>query len=322
MARFDVITIGSATQDVFVKSHGWKERLDGSAPDGIDACIPLGSKLGIDELVFASGGGATNAAVTFAHFGLKTACFSRVGMDETGDGIIRQLKDERIDVKGIQRDHHEKTAYSIILVSGEGYRGILTHRGAANHLNPKLFPWHERAMFGQPYKAKWIYLTSLGGDKAALKSIFAIAKKMNACVAWNPGNGELDLGINVLRPYIKETHVFILNREEAAQLANLPPRFNEHILDKIGKLPQQALVMTAGKDGAYVRAHGATMFAPALKGKRLNTTGAGDAFGSGFVGALVKGRDLDDALRVGMLNAIGVVTHMGAKAGILKSFPL
>ena len=323
MPRFDVITIGSATQDVFVKSHGWKERPDGMAPDGIDACIPLGSKLGIDELVFATGGGATNAAVTFARFGLKTACFSRIGTDETGDSILRQLKAERIDVGGIQRDTERGTGYSIILISGEGFRGILTHRGAASHLDAKHFPWHHSGKFiHRPYKANWIYLTSLGGDMKAVKSIFEKAKLMNARVAWNPGNAELELGRKKLLPFLKMTDVLLLNREEAAMLAHVAPRFLENVLDKLGDLPRKALVVTDGKKGAHVRAHGATLYSPALRGKRRNTTGAGDAFGSGFVGALAKGHYLDDALRVGLLNAIGVVTHMGAKAGILKKFPL
>jgi sugar/nucleoside kinase (ribokinase family) len=323
MPRFDVITIGSATQDVFVKSAGWKERPDGMAPDGIDACIPLGSKLGIDELVFATGGGATNAAVTFSRFGLKTACFSRVGIDETGDGIIRQLKAERIDTNGIQRDKERTTGYSIILVSGEGYRGILTHRGAANHIDSKDFPWHRSGkIVNRPYTAKWIYLTAIGGDMKIIKNIFDHAKKMKAHVAWNPGNAELELGRKKLLPFLKATDVLLLNREEAAMLAHVAPRFLDQAMEKLGELPRKALVVTDGKKGAHVRAHGATLFAPALKGKRLNTTGAGDAFGSGFVGAIAKGHYLDDALRVGLKNAIGVVTHMGAKAGILKKFPL
>jgi sugar/nucleoside kinase (ribokinase family) len=323
MPRFDVITIGSATQDVFVKSAGWKERPDGSAPDGIDACIPLGSKLGIDELVFATGGGATNAAVTFSRFGLKTACFSRVGNDETGDSIIRQLKSERIETNGIQRDTDRTTGYSIILVSGEGYRGILTHRGAASHLDAKQFPWHRSGkIVNRPYKAKWIYLTSIGGDVKTLKSIFDHAKKMGARVAWNPGNAELELGRKKLLPFLKATDVLLVNREEAAMLAHVAPRFLEDAMKKLGELPRQALVITDGKNGAYVRTHGATLYSPALRGKRLNTTGAGDAFGSAFVGALAKGHYMDDALRAGLLNAHGVVTHMGAKAGILKKFPL
>lgn len=323
MPRFDIITIGSATQDVFVKSHGWKERADGLAPDGIDACIPLGSKLGIDELTFATGGGATNAAVTFSRFGLKTACFSRVGADETGESIIRQLQAEHIDTSGVQLDQKERTAYSIILVSNQGYRGILTHRGAANHIDATSFPWHRASgILRRPYHARWIYLTSLGGDLQAIKSVFAYAKKMGARVAWNPGNSELAFGRSKLLSFLKQTDILLLNREEAAELAHLAPRFLEHILLKLGALPRQALVVTDGKHGAHVRAHGATLYAPALKGKRLNTTGAGDAFGSGFVGAIAKGYYMDDALRVGMLNALGVVTHMGAKSGILKKFPL
>ncbi len=323
MPRFDVITIGSATQDVFVKSRGWKERPDGQAPDGIDACIPLGSKLGIDDLVFATGGGATNAAVSFSRFGLKTACFSRVGKDETGDSIVRQLKEERIDTGGIQHDGQKRTAYSIILISGEGYRGILTHRGAAQHIDAKKFPWHRSGrVVNRPYTAKWIYVTSLGGDLKAIKHIFDHAKQMRARVAWNPGNGELEHGRKKLLPFLKATDILLLNREEAAMLTHIAPRFLDQAMVKLGDLPRQALVITDGSKGAHVRAHGATLYAPALKGKRVNTTGAGDAFGSAFVGAIAKGYYLDDALRCGMLNAHGVVTNMGAKAGILKKFPL
>ncbi len=323
MPRFDVITIGSATQDVFVKSSGWKERVDEMAPDGIDACIPLGSKLDIDDLVFATGGGATNAAVTFSRFGLKTACFSRVGRDETGDSILRQLHAEQIDTRGIQRDAERRTGYSIILISGEGYRGILTHRGASSHLDAKHFPWHASgALLHRPHLTRWIYLTSLGGDLKAVKAVFQKAKQLKARIAWNPGHAELEKGGNALRPYLRQTDILLLNREEAAILMHTAPRFLDDAMRKLGELPRQALVVTDGKHGAYVRAHGATLYAPALRGKRLNTTGAGDAFGSGFVGAVAKGYPLDDALRVGLMNAIGVVTHMGAKAGILQKFPL
>jgi len=323
MPRFEVITIGSATQDVFIQSRGWKERVDGSAPDGIDACIPLGSKLGIDELAFATGGGATNAAVTFSRFGLKTACFSRVGADEIGDGIIRQLQAEHVNTDGIQRDPRERTAYSVILVSGQGFRGILTHRGAADHIDANHFPWHRAGkILRRPYHARWIYLTSLGGNLKTIKSVFAHAKKIGARIAWNPGNAELAFGRAKLLSLLQQTDILLLNREEAAMLAQLAPRFLDNILFKLGSLPRQALVVTDGKHGAHVRAHGATLYSPALKGKRLNTTGAGDAFGSAFVAAVAKGFYLDDALRVGLMNALGVVTHMGAKEGILKKFPL
>lgn len=311
---FDVITIGSATQDVFIRSQAWDERKDADAPDGFDACIPMGSKLPIDELTFATGGGATNAAVTLARFGLKTACFSVVGDDETGRIVINQMRGEEIDTGGIMIKAGEKTAYSVILVAGSGERGILTHRGAAGHLDAKSFPWT---------KTSWIYLTSLSGDLQNNREVFAQAIELGARVAWNPGAKDLELGMEKLAPLLRQTEILILNREEAAELAQLPPRHLKEIILKIAdRITEKGfLVITDGARGAYVHAGGETLHAPALVGERVNTTGAGDAFGSAFVSAIAQHKNIKTALAWGMLNSFGVVTHMGAKAGILKKSP-
>lgn len=314
MPSFDVITLGSATQDVFVLSKRFEQVPDKSAPDGFDTCFQLGSKVGLDDVVFATGGGATNAAVTFSRFKLKTACISRVGKDTTGDDAVAQLKKERIDARFIQRDPLLRTAYSIILVSGSGHRAILAYRGASAKLSSQEIPWSKLS-------AKWIYVTSLGGDLKLLKDAFSFADRVGANVAWNPGNAELELGMKKLEPFLRQCAVLDLNREEAATLTGLPPRHLEEILGTLAHFPRIALLVTDGGKGAYVHAGGKTFFAPPLKTKRVNTTGAGDAFGSGFVAALAHRLDIKAALQVAMLNATGVVSHMGAKAGILKQIP-
>ncbi len=313
MKSFDVLTIGSATQDVFIQSKMLEEQKDSHAPDGIDACIPLGSKLGIDELTFATGGGATNAAVTFAHFGLKTTCVARVGDDMTAEMIMSDLKREHVDTSHIKRAKGEKSAYSIILVAGSGHRGILTHRGASQYLDARDLP--------RNVKPAWIYGTSFGGNARLLESVFALAYRTGAKLAWNPGAGELALGFARLAPYLRRTDVLILNKEEAGELAGLPSRHAPGVMRKIATSLKGVLIVTHGEHGAYAYAHGTTWFVGTLKGQRVNTTGAGDAFGSGLVGALAKGKRLDVALRTGALNAHGVITHMGAKVGILKGFP-
>ncbi|MDO8599637.1 MAG: carbohydrate kinase family protein, partial [bacterium] len=63
---YDIITIGSATQDVFLRSKAWETKEDPRSPTGLNACLPFGSKVPIEDLHFTTGGGATNAAVTFA----------------------------------------------------------------------------------------------------------------------------------------------------------------------------------------------------------------------------------------------------------------
>ncbi len=319
---FDVLTIGSATQDVFVRSKALEEHADDDSPDGIAACFMMGSKMAIDELVFSTGGGATNAAVTFARRGLRTACLARVGSDAIGEEILHEMKREKIDARFMQKDTKQKTAYSIILLSGTGHRAIFTHRGASNALDHRTFPWHHwTKKMATSRIAKWIYVTSLGGDMPVLKEIFTHAERTRTKIAWNPGNRELLKGLKTLKPLLAQCDVVSLNREEAAVLTSLTPKNTQAILKALGDLPRAALLLTDGKRGAYARSSGMTYFAPALKGKRVNTTGAGDAFGSGFVASWIKHADAKIALADAMLNSLGVITHMGAKAGILPKSP-
>lgn len=311
---FDVVTLGAATRDVFVRSKAFERRNDPSAPDGFDACFPMGAKIPVEEIDFQTGGGATNAAVTLARFGLKTACVSRVGDDLGGREVLTELKREKIDATGVQVDPQEHTAYSVILLAGTGNRAILVHRGAARKLDAQRIPWNK-------LRGGWLYLTSVAGDSKTLRAVFSHAKRSLMRISWNPGNAELDLGFDRLLPWLMQTDVLILNRDEAAHLADLSPRDLQRILHKLGPIPRQCLVLTDGAHGAYAHLRGTTWHAPALKGKVINTTGAGDSFGSAFVAALIKHGEAVTALKAATLNAHGVVTHMGAKAGILKSFP-
>ncbi|HWR00036.1 MAG TPA: PfkB family carbohydrate kinase, partial [Candidatus Methylomirabilis sp.] len=147
------------------------------------------------------------------------------------------------------------------------------------------------------------------------------AEQIGARVAWNPGNAELEKGLPRLTPLIRRVDALIVNREEAALLAHKPVRHLRSIVDKLGDLPKIALLCSDGPRGAYLASRGCTWFCPPLPGKRVNTTGAGDALGSGFVAGFMKTCDLATGLKVGMTNALGVITHMGAKVGILQRWP-
>lgn len=312
--RFDVVTIGAATRDVFVQSKQFERIPSDSAPDGWNACLPLGAKIPIDTPVFETGGGATNAAITFARFGCKTACVTRVGNDTGGHEIIARLKKERIDTRGVQRDPKHRTGYSFILIAGTGQRAILSARGASSHLDRHAIAWSRLT-------SRWIYLTSVARDLAMLKPIFLHAKRRLTRIAWNPGKGEIELGLKKLFPLLLQTDVLILNVEEAAELANCAPRQLDCIIKTLGQLPRAALVVTDGARGAYAHTRDLLWRVSPLKGKVINTTGAGDAFGSGFVASLIQDGKIPMALQVGALNAFSVVRHMGAQVGILKKFP-
>ncbi|MBD3281985.1 hypothetical protein GF391_04540 [Candidatus Uhrbacteria bacterium] len=312
----DVITIGAGTRDVFIKSKHFEKRDDPDAPAGFDACFPMGAKIALEDIYLETGGGATNAAVTFNELGYKTACLCRVGNDSNGQAVKSALKNRGIIAKHIQTDEKRKTSYAVILLSGSGKRSILVYRGASNFLDVTQTDWDK-------INPSWIYLTSLGGKIKTLRQIFTAAREHNISIAWNPGNGELKQGLKKLQKNIKQTDLLFLNREEAALLTELPPRHLEEIVKKLGPMPQQALIITDGPKGAYAYnpEDKSLTHIQAIPGKRRNTTGAGDAFGSGFTASFIKDKDIQSALCVGSHNSIGVITTMGAKAGILNDYP-
>lgn len=314
MHIFDTITIGAATRDIFVKSKKFEEVPNAVAPEGFDACVPLGSKIDVDELVFATGGGATNAAATMTRFGLKTACICRIGQDDSGKAIQQDLKKASVWPGLVQIDQDRATAHSIILLSGAGHRAILVSRSASEFLAPGQVPWSR-------ISTRWIYLTNVSANFDLLNRVFAWAADTGASIAWNPGNKELRFDKTTLLPFLKKTAVLLLNREEASLLSGQPKNDLRSIIQHLQSFPSRSLVITDGQNGTYAHQQGATWHAPAIRVPLINTTGAGDAFGSAFVASLANGFNLEDALRSGMLNAAGVISHMGAKTGILKKQP-
>lgn len=301
---YDIITIGSATQDVFLTSADYQLIPSKKFTTGVGECFAFGSKIEVKNIFLDTGGGATNTAVTFAHLGLKTAVITRIGKDAPGREITSVLKKERVDTSLIIEKAKEHTAYATILLTKAGERTVLVHRGASAHFFAKEVPWTK-------LRTRWFYIGSVGGNIPFLKAIFLFAKKHRITIAWNPGNMELRHGLGALQPFIDAARVFLLNREEANQL------FGEtHRRDQ-----KNILAITHGANGAFVYADGQEWYAPSTGHKPVNTTGAGDAFGSAFVSGIMKGLTAADALRLAILNSGLVVTKMGAKNGLLEKMP-
>lgn len=319
---FDVITIGAATRDVFLRSKAWEIKEDPKSPTGFNQCLPLGAKVPVDDILFTTGGGATNAAVTFARMGRhRVATVCRIGAkDSGGHAVLEDLRRERVATTFVQQDRARHTAYSLILLAGSGERTILVHRGAAEHLEATRIPWRQ-------LRTRWFSVTSLGGNLALFRKILAHARRTGAKVAWNPGSGELAAGWDIVAPLARQVDVFNLNREEAASVTGLEVKNLQGVLTTlcgacgIGRPTRGFILVTDGARGAYACDGCTVWFLPGRKVKAVNTTGAGDAFGSAFVLGIIRGFTPPDALRLAMANAEGVITHMGAKAGILRRMP-
>jgi sugar/nucleoside kinase (ribokinase family) len=314
--KYDVITIGSATKDVFLVSKQIELIKSQRFSTGVGECVSLGSKIDVDELFVSSGGGATNAAATFSKLGYKVACITKVGDDSDGRDIKKELNSLDVETKTVITDKAERTGYSTLLTAPSGERTALVFRGVSKSFSVKDIDWD---LFEQ---TRWVYITSLGGNVELTKRIINTCRKNGVHIAWNPGMNEIEESPDVILSMLKkDVHVFNVNREEAARLTGEP---QEHILKLFSKMSpddNQIRIITDGINGAYLCNGSSCYKSGTTQVKNVSRTGAGDAFGSGVVASLMRGDAIHMALKIGTMNAQSVIKSLGAKQGIITKFP-
>jgi sugar/nucleoside kinase (ribokinase family) len=309
--KYDVVTFGSATRDVFLLGDKLKAYRDKKFETGKAFCFEIGSKNEVEKIVFSTGGGATNAAATFSSFGFKCACVSNIGKDPNGDASVAELERLGIDTRYLNISKKLNTGYSVLLSSASvGGRMVVVYRGASLNFSEIKLP--------KIINADWFYMTSVAGNMKFLSKIINYADKNNIRVAINPGSKELKYGLGKLSSILKKVSLLNLNQEEAAKLTG--EKFND--LDKIIKklmsvIEQGVVVITRGPEG-LVACDGKECYqAGILPGKVVERTGAGDSFGSGLVSGLMMKDSIEYAIQLGSANATSVIKEVGAKNGIL-----
>ena len=315
---FDVVTIGTATRDVFLKSTDFKVLYDPKHlekigfPKGEAACFALGSKLEVENPVFSTGGGAANAAVSFSRLGLHTAACVKIGDDDAGKAVLAELKKEKIKpIVSVSKT--DGTAYSTVLITSGGERTILVFRGAGEHISERDLPVSQ-------LKAKWAYFAPGKMSLPLLERTILTLKKQGTKVALNPSRGYLTLHNKKLERVLKEANVILVNREEASYITGVPYHKEDKLIKTFfGMFGEGIAVITEDKKGA-VAFDGAYVYRVGIfEGtKMIDETGAGDAFGAGFVAGLIEMDDILYALRLASANAASVVEHIGGATGALN----
>ena len=302
-----IIAFGAATQDVLVRGKALHAKRDVRTHSYVEQ-FPLGAKLELDSVFFDIGGGASNAAVTFARQGLGSAFAGKIGKDPAGAEVLRVLKREGVDTKHVRVDPRWGTGYSVILLADNGERTVLVYRGASHHLQAEDF------YTNQALDAHWFYISSLAGNMDLLKKLLQHAKKHNIKVALNPGNGELEQA-KKLRSCLPAVDVFIANREEMERVfgGDTP---TQTMLNAMPHCPY--VVLTDGPAGSYASDGQTIYFAGQYqKVKVVDRLGAGDAFCAGFTVGIACEWGIEKALTLASANSTSVVSHIGAKTGIL-----
>lgn len=310
MSNYDVVTVGSAVLDIFMKSDKFRVVSSTDIPGGIAMCEVYGGKMEVEEVVIVSGGGATNCAVSLAKKELKTAVIAEMGNDPQALLVHKDLEEAQVDTRFLVQEQGETTAVSVVLIADDGGRSIMVHRGAAAMLTKHDLPLSE-------LETRWIHVSSLGGNMELLKIILEWAKSKQVRVSLNPGMKEIEHKEKLL-PLLPMVEMLFVNRDEARELWGIDYQ-DEALWKSLQPLPgARVSIITDGARGGKVSENGKVYFYAGEKVKKVvDSTGAGDAFASGMVAGVLYGKNYEQAVKWGVKNATAILKHIGAKKGLL-----
>lgn len=312
--KYDIITFGSATKDIFIKTE--KVPVGDFKKDHIpeEILLPLGHKLNIEEIRFYYGGGGTNTATTFVNQGFNVAYCGVLSNNTEGNLILTDLKSRGIKTGLISAISNKLTSTSIILSVPQG-RTILAYKGASSGLSKNQVPWHKIK------NTNWFYLAPLHKKSSkTFKDLVFFAKKNKIKVMANLGNCQLSLSKKSLYSILKNIDILLLNQEEGQALVKNNDLKGESLVKEIRKIFSGILIITNGRNKVLVLNKEQLFFAFPSKKIGLDSTGAGDAFGSGFLSGYIKHKgDIDKSIKLAIKNSASCIKKWGAKDGLLKN---
>lgn len=311
MSSFDVVAVGNARVDIFiwVQETNKHFRLNEETKE---LCIKIGDKALVDNAYLMSGGNAANVSVGLSRLGFKTAIIAEIGEDEFAQRIINSLAEEGVSEAFLQKTHNKSSSFSVI-INYKSERTIFEETVEREH-----------NFSFENISAKWIYLTALSEKwKEAYRKTLEFAKNNNVKLAFNPGTLQLDSGFEFIEDIIKKSEIVFLNKEEAAKICNLKVTNEEDfirgLLLQIKNKGAKIAVITDGTNGSFlIDEQNNISFQKPTETNVVERTGAGDGYASGFLSAVLAGKNWETAMKWGGENAASVIGKVGATAGLLR----
>jgi sugar/nucleoside kinase (ribokinase family) len=299
MPRYDYTSMGFYTYDCL----GWP----------FTEVPPGGGTVFIDELTIAVSGAAGTAAIAAAKMGVKTLAVGGVGDDIMADWVLARLQQFGVDTWGMQQKPGWKTSSSIVTTRADGSRPALHMKGATKDfvVTEDMF---NRVTDCTVFHAGGIGLTEAmdnGGHSATLMK----AAKAAGCITTVDVFAGSPKDLPAIAAVLPYTDYFMPSIEEAQALCGLTDYGDtaKFFFD----MGVKACVLTLGGDGAYYHSHDGTKFKiPAFDIKVKCTCGCGDAFNAGMATALVKGFDMETAVRFAQATSALNATGLGSQAGV------
>ena len=291
-----VVVIGSSNTDMVVKA----------------ARIPQpGETVLGGEFVMVPGGKGANQAVAAARLGAEVTLVARLGDDLFAEASLRSFREAGIRTEAVVRDPEAASGVALILVDESGENAIAVAPGANARLTPADVDRAEAAI-----RAADVVVLQLEVPMPAVLHAIRLAKRHGRRVILNPAPAapvpdEALAMVDFLTPNETEAELLLGGGAAASAWGGIAA-----VADALRAKGAGTVIVTLGREGAFVVGPGGSVHVPGRHVKAVDTTAAGDAFTGALACALGEGQELAAALAFATTAAALSVTRLGAQSSL------
>lgn len=259
------------------------------------------------------GGSPANITMNINRLGGNSTIAACVGKDGLGDFLVNHLKNNNVDTNYINRVNYST---SMVLVTKSKTTPIpIFYRGADYNLN------YTDKLDSALKNCKIVHFScwpiSQEKSRNTIEKVIIEARKNNVLIGFDPNYHDMiwqhdHNGLEYIKNLISKVDIIKPSEVDAERIfgADTP----ENQINKFINLGAKLVIMTLGKDGAIVSNGIETLTFKTLATEIVDTTGAGDAFWSGFYTGITKGYTIKTALELGFAVSAFKLKHVGAIA--------
>ncbi|BDZ31276.1 ribokinase [Lactiplantibacillus sp. WILCCON 0030] len=235
-----------------------------------------GETLPLSGKSVAGGGKGANQAIAAARAGAHTTFIGKVGQDQEGDFMVKQLTDSGVAAQFVQHSSEANTGSAVIMLDSSSENRILIDGGTNQLVTAADVDLAQTVIAASDF-----LIAQFETPIAATMRGFELAHAANQRTILNPAPATHDVPAKLL----SLTDLIVPNETETETLTGVPVT-DEHSMIKAAAVFQQLgvanVIITVGSKGAFWQRGQAHGFVPAYKVNAVDTTAAGDT----FIGAL------------------------------------
>ncbi len=270
----------------------------------VDHFVRPGETMSSLDLKLFCGGKGLNQSIAFARSGMETYHAGAVGSRDS-DMLTETLRKAGVCTEFI-RKKEGPSGHAIIQTTAHGENSILLHGGANQCLEKEDVDF----VLGHFSRGDTLVLQN---EINQLSYIVEKGRAMGMKIVLNPSPADE----KVLSLPLKDVDYLILNEVEGAVISKVPESDEEGILKELmRRFPHTRIVLTLGIRGCVYGYKDKVLRRPACRVKAVDTTAAGDTFTGFFMGSILGGNSVEEALETASAAAALAVSRDGAGASI------